>query len=140
VNKRFRRAPTDELKHIQLAAAVIAESLGSLRDTEDYAGVKKFLDRSKATFETLGTQMTRICDTRELTVWASRVRTVLDRISGIERCLLTRKMISFNWQYALDGMGWIEAIRIGAEQTIGLNTDAGKQDDKGSTDSVDWTP
>ena len=140
MNKKFRRAPTDELEHIQSAAVVIADSLGSLRDTEDYAEVEKFLDRSRATFETLGTQMTSICDTGELTVWASRVTTVLDRIGGIERYLLTRNMIPFNWEYTLDGMGWIEAVRIGAEQTIGLNTDAGKQDGKGSPDASDRTP
>lgn len=132
MGKKFRRGPDDELEDLWSAAPIIAETFKPLRDMNDYDGVERFLTRSKAIFEALGAQMTRICGANELSVWTFRVQTVQDRIKGIEICLSTKTTGKFNWKYTLDGMGWIEAVRIGAEQTIGLNTDTGHQDDKGS--------
>lgn len=127
--KKFRRSPDDKSEHIDITAVVIADTLSHLREENDIDGLSRLVLDNKQTFIQLDVDMVRICPDNELGIWKFRLLTAQGHFAVIDRYFSHINSVPFNWDIVLGAIGWIQAVRIGAEQTIKLNTDSDRNDD-----------
>ena len=128
--RKFRRSPDDEPVHIDITAIVIADTLNHLREENDIDGLARLVLNNKQTFIRLDVDMVSICPDNELGIWKFRLLTAQGHFAVIDRYFSHIGSVPFNWDIILKAMGWIQAVRIGAEQTIKLNTESGRNDDE----------
>ena len=124
--RKLEIAGPDELVNIQSAAAANAAAFMDLMQRKDYTGVQSFFSGTKSLISSIDKKMTALClefdDQAALVGWADRMRTICRHLDNIERNLPHVNHRLFNWPEVISSMGLVLAFRVGAEQTLGVNT------------------
>lgn len=122
----MRRAPQDDLVFIVKAARINASAFQTLKTTKDFELIRAYFQNIQPVMKNIDHQMTNLCigDIHACVFWASRLSTALECLDRIERNLAFIGKRLFDWDSVIQSMGYLEAFRIGAQQTLVMNEEA----------------
>jgi len=121
--KEFRRSPLDEFDVINTHARQNTWALANLKESGDFDAVRCFRDVTERLLLTFDKKMVALLSENvyELTTWASRMRLARAKLDVLDRNIPFAGRRQFNWDEVLPAMGLLDALRVGAEQTLSEN-------------------
>lgn len=121
--RKFVRSPADELEMIGKFANQNALCFQELQEKDDFSAVRAFREKIERIFQDCDARMSQLLSENipELTNWASRMRLAREKMDELDRNLVFCGKRQFNWPSVLQAMGMLDALRVGAQQTLGEN-------------------
>jgi hypothetical protein len=118
------QAKVDELEFVLKTGYINGFAFRELKEQRDFAAVQIFFEKAKLTIEQIDREMTKLCleDETALRRWAERMPIIQRCLDTVERNLPFVNHRLFEWDNVTQAIGTFDAFRVGAQQTIALNT------------------